>query len=117
VQILATHGPRDLLRPQLHPEHRRERSAGAKDTLCMEGFGTALLILDKAFDPPVLRIQADQAPQDGGDEQITLDMALAPNEDLEGLFVDDHSDIAVVITIQDDQPREPRRSAAPFLKI
>ncbi len=117
VQILATHGPRDLLRPQLRPEHQRERSAGAEDALCMEGSRAALLILDQALDPPVLRIQPDQAPQHGGHEQITLDVASAPDEDLEGLFVDDHSDIAVVVTIQDDQTREACRGATPFSKI
>ena len=83
----------------------------------MERFVAVLLILDKTFDPLVLRIQADQAPQDGWHEQIALDMALAPNEDLESLFVDDHSDIAVVVTIQDDQTRESCRRAAPFAKI
>ena len=44
-------------------------------------------------------------------------MALTPDEDLESLFLDDHTDIAVVVTIQDDQTRESCSGAAPFSKI
>lgn len=105
MQILDPHRARDIARSQLRAQGFGQRSAGPENALRMQrawqpgpggsrrGFpslvsaNSAVVIprveFDEALDPSIVGAEPKHPSNRGRDEQITFDVAQAPDEDLE----------------------------------
>ena len=75
------------------------------------------VIVDETLDPAIVRIQGEEPPDCGWYEQVALDVAQAPDEEVETGLRRLEGDLLVVVPIEHDQAGQARASTSSLLEI
>src|SRR6056297_2087760 len=105
MELLRPHRPRDLARPKLRAEQIAEEPARAEELLRVRAL--ARMVGHEALDALILGIEPEHPADRFRHEHVALDMAQAPDEEVEPLLVRDLRQRVVMVPVEDDQTREP----------